>query len=138
MRSLHWVIGLGALGIAAASACSSNDGGDSTVVYGSGGAGGDNGSGAGAVGGSINPVGGAGGNINPAGGSSGGGARPGRDACAGDFFDGQQKPLDMFIMYDQSGSMNQNNRWQQVETRSERSSMPRRAPASASASHTFR
>jgi hypothetical protein len=118
MRSFYWVIGLGALGLAASAACSSASG-DSTVNgYGgssaAGGASGASGNGAGAVGGSINPAGGAGGNINPAGGASGAGARPNRDACAGDLFDGQQKPLDMFITYDQSGSMNENDRWQQV------------------------
>jgi hypothetical protein len=116
MRSFYCLIGLGALGVAVSSACSSNSGESNTVPgYGgtNSGGNGNGGSGIGAVGGAINPVGGAAGSINPAGGS-GSGARPNRDACAGDFFDGQQKPLDMFIMYDQSGSMNQNNRWQQV------------------------
>ena len=124
MRLLYCLISLGAVGVAASAACSSNSAEGSSVNYGGTSNGGVGGSDSGAAGGSIspaggssgsiNPAGGSSGSINPAGGSSGGGARPGRDACAGDFFDGKQKPLDMFIMYDQSGSMNQNNRWQLV------------------------
>jgi hypothetical protein len=123
MRSVYWAIGFGALGVIASSACSSSTG-DSTVASygGSSGASGSSGSSGGSINpaggasGSINPAGGASGSINPVGGASGAGAQPNRDACAGDLFDGQQKPLDMFIMYDQSGSMGQNNnaRWDAV------------------------
>jgi hypothetical protein len=41
------------------------------------------------------------------GGSSSGGTSPLGDACADQEYAGEQKPLDMYIMFDQSGSMNE-------------------------------
>ncbi len=114
MRSLFWTVTLGAVGFAAAAACSSTTEKSNDVAYGGannggvgGGVGGSNSGGVGAIGG------GAGGTISTTGGV--GGSGPPRDACAGDFYNGEQKPLDMFIMYDQSGSMDNNGRWDAVK-----------------------
>ena len=106
-------------------ACSANSGPDST---GSGANGGSSAaSGSGATGGML--VGGTGGGGNNGGtgniggfvGSSGSGSGggPQRDACAASSHRGEQIPLDMYIMFDQSGSMDQEagntSRWNAVK-----------------------
>jgi len=106
----RWILAFGIGAVGAALACSSDDGENS------GNAGGN-----GAVGGAINiPVGGAGGVIGGAGGASGasgGGAVNGAGgapsscnpslggSCVGVAYAGENLPLDIYIMFDQSGSM---------------------------------
>jgi uncharacterized protein YegL len=97
----RWLIlgGSGATLIAACSASSgtSGSGGSSSSSGGSNGSGAANGSGGSAGQGIIIGNGGSGA------GSSGGSAAGG--ACGAQTYDGQQRPLDMYIMMDESGSM---------------------------------
>lgn len=73
-----------------------------------GGGDGGSGNGAGAGGGGGINVGGSGGGVNVDGGLGGG------QACAKDTYDGNLKPLDLFLMLDKSGSMEQSNIWSPV------------------------
>jgi uncharacterized protein YegL len=97
--------------------CAAGAGGTSGGASGSGGTSG----GAGGAGGSSGTSGGSGGTSGGAGGSGGittdagtaGGAGGSADACANTVFVREPVPFDMFVLLDQSGSMN-GSRWEQV------------------------
>jgi hypothetical protein len=106
----RWILALGTVGLSALVACGSDD---------------DNaggGTGATSAGGTFNPIGGAGGVIGGAGGNSGNGAGGAGGAsgaggtpsscspnlggsCVGTAYAGENLPLDIYIMFDQSCSM---------------------------------
>lgn len=90
---MRWLWALGGLAAAVACSASGNDGG-------SGGAGG------GAAAGGVGASSGNGGGINLDGGSGSGGTSPlGDAACAESNYNGERTPLDMYIVFDRSGSM---------------------------------
>jgi len=112
-----------ALPIGFACSAGSTDGTNGRAGANSGGSSGQSDGGTGAIsltGGSSSGGSGNGGSgINIDGGSSGGSSSSG-DACAGSSYEGEQKPLDMFIMFDQSGSMgsdccNGSTRWDAIK-----------------------
>ncbi|HMJ14901.1 MAG TPA: vWA domain-containing protein [Polyangiaceae bacterium] len=98
-------------------ACSAAGGGGSTLESRAGAAGtaGQGGS----SGASGNGSGGTGNVIIGGGTGNNAGSGPGGDACADQEYAGEQKPLDMYVMFDQSGSMNEragsDTRWNVIK-----------------------
>jgi Mg-chelatase subunit ChlD len=116
LRFNAWAAALGLLAIGSAgpfTGCSAGDGEGSTAQGGASSGGASGGGAAGSSGASGNAgssaTGGAGGTINfdAAGGASGDGGFDPDSSCAGEVHQGEQIPLDLFIMLDISGSMDQ-------------------------------
>src|SRR5688572_10908223 len=108
MRILSTGIFAALASLGAALACSADGDGSSggSGAASSGGSGAANAGGNGAVGFGGNGASSAGGTINVTGGTSGaGGSTLGDAACATATYEGEQIPLDMFVVYDKSGSM---------------------------------
>ncbi len=114
-------------GGAIVAACGGGDGGTNGGQGGFAATNGSGGAGAGAGAGGINPgtggaaagpaTGGFGaGLIDAPTGQGGGGGLDPDAACASSVFQGEQVPLDMFIMMDKSGSMSNQNKWDAIKT----------------------
>ncbi len=95
--------------VGAVAACSASSGGGNEVTGGNGGSaanGGSAGSAQGGVGGTgAVSFGGTGGLIDGGNNGGTGGFDPDADSCAGEVTQGERKPLDMYVMFDMSGSM---------------------------------
>ncbi|MCB9588885.1 MAG: VWA domain-containing protein [Polyangiaceae bacterium] len=102
------LVSMCAVGVVAA--CSASSGNGNQVSGGTGGSaasGGTGGGGSGGVAGSGNTgnFGGSGGLIDGGNNGGTGGFDPDADTCAGEVTQGERKPLDMYVMFDMSGSM---------------------------------